>query len=186
MSLSDLMPKAIDPTLCALLYTCSRAPDDKTAFLVAADCAQEQNEKALEWLLRFFATEPEPFLFTGSRRYGAPRPNSDFDWVWRRTAAQWELWQNSLEQSGIVSNFSEYDTSRLTGAYRYGPVNLILVDTHDKIDKWRRGTELLAARVPLFGPNTREEAIKTFDEVFNPKFSGYEIPPSLSVPTGIH
>lgn len=176
---------SIHPDLVGLLTAVSENFHDHTAKLVAADWCQDHDPEytALEWLLRDMVnpswiqiplSTPYPHLprcqmdaclFTGSRRYGKPKPESDFDWVLSST-----LWYvNELRRR--ADHFTEFKlgedaTNGVFGcdvALRFGPVNVLAVTTETQWQAWKTGTEELAERKPV----TREEAIETFQRLFN-------------------
>ena len=138
----------ITDTLHALLADCHRTPDDDHALLVAADCAAENDEPRVEWVLRLLASRRYGRIATGSRAYGSVKPDSDYDWVLRThtdTLRQrlW-AWCDQDRSSGPTTEAYEGAGSyRLAGSYRYGPINLIRVDTWPQFDVWKEGTRNL-------------------------------------------
>lgn len=164
----------------ALLTACSLNPTDATPFLVAADYCSDHDLHKLEWLLRYLAQHKRHVLFTGSRRYGTPKPDSDFDWVIRLTSGD-ERWVTRhadevcsqkvppAAEPNIDTYFtqprlgSEYaGCDRLEVALRFGPVNLIVVNNRDQWACWEDGTAELAAE----GPVTRDRAVEVFTRLW--------------------
>ena len=85
-------------------------------------------------------------FITGSWAYGEPRPDSDIDLV---------IMCGTLE-ADILRSASEDDAS-----VRYGNLNLIVCDTEEEWNLWKKGTEMLAARRPV----KRKEAIQLFSQL---------------------
>ena len=148
----------VHPELVALLTACSECPTDQTAKLVTADWAAERDMPKLEYLLRFLAEDDafqhgDPILFTGSRRYGLPRPNSDFDWVWFNHTgdARIELCRHAKERltQETKSDGPPYDGSSLWDAVRFGPVNLLIVTEDWQWNLWEKNTLELDKRKPV-------------------------------------
>lgn len=144
---------------------------DRTRMLVAADwCADHDPEyKSLEWFLRWLAAArgdhergPIPMvLFTGSRRYGTPRPDSDFDWVVFTGAGQLlfagAALANNADRS-VVSGGRRFGTCGVDATFRFGPVNALFVTGLSQWDAWVTGTLALEARKPV----TRDQAVAEF------------------------
>lgn len=81
-------------------------------------------------------------FLTGSRVYGTPRPDSDWDLCIlpdQRTADMLEMLRD--EETGII---------------RFGVMNLIVLRDRETFDLWRQGTDELFAMRPV----TRDFAIK--------------------------
>jgi hypothetical protein len=167
----------MDETLKHLLDGCLYHCDDDTRFLVAADRAQELGMTSLEWILRRLGWSGTAALrmATGSRVYGTPGPDSDWDFV-KLTNLKSDNWWAHCDQdrsSGTVS--TEYTNGESTGpqgmaaTFRYGPLNLILCDRAEQFDVWTEGTQFLLARAGLHGPCTREEAIAVFSKLRSEK-----------------
>jgi hypothetical protein len=147
-------------TLRHLLDGCSRNGDDTAALLVAADCAQESEEASLEYGLRFLASlDAEDRCPTGSRVYGRPTPESDWDWVFRGPPVA--LTQFHKRADKATTN-DEYDRDLLLqGAYRFGPLNLIW-SPDGMFHHWRDGTDELIIERVVHGPVTRDRAVEVF------------------------
>ena len=83
---------------------------------------------------------------TGSRVYGTPREDSDFDLAVLLHEGADELWK--------IANLDQGKGSSI----RFGVLNLIAFTDRESFDKWRGVTEELAKRAPV----TRDEAIAAF------------------------
>lgn len=91
--------------------------------------------------------EAEAFL-TGSRVYGTPTEDSDWDLVVLTTDA------TALALHDV---FAPDEPASRQGSIKVGKLNLILITNLAEYGAWRAGTEQLKARAPV----TREEAIRT-------------------------
>ncbi len=157
--------------LAALLQACSNDLQENTTMLVAADWCQENGYKSLEWLLRYLSKERRwriKVLFTGSRCYGTPKPESDFDWVVYLLDGL-EPFDDYADSCSKSSHWNEqgqevlyYGTCGLDAAMRFGPVNLICVTSMNQFMAWETGTRILK----LFAPVTRERAVDEFKYQF--------------------
>lgn len=171
------------PVLESLLRCCSDHPTHATPFGATADYCDDQNGPldSLAWLLRYLAAHPRHILFTGSRRYGTPKPDSDFDWVIQLPGSD-ERWcaQHADEVKGAAAtgidgaNDWEHDYFRGAGrlaevspyagsllletTLRFGPVNLLVVNNTDQLGAWTRGTAQLVTEAPV----TRDRAVEVF------------------------
>lgn len=172
----------IDPDLALLLTEVLRDQSDRTLKLVAADRCQElgPDYARCEWLLRYTASLSftRPLLSTGSRVYGEPRLDSDWDWVVLSvgTTTRRHLTDNSdscnLPRSDTVYPDGTIE-SRLDGTYRFGPINVIHAGDHVQWEIWKEGTELLLAESGSHGPRTRDRAIEVFTAITHTKYSQY-------------
>lgn len=146
------------PELEALLTTVSESLDDDTAKLVCADWCQENGETDLEKLLRHLAADPVRIgpIFTGSRRYGTPRPDSDFDWVLFETPDGIRRLSFLLGQTYVTTDME--GECGIDLSLRFGPVNLLLVTTHRQWAAWYFGTRRLLEESPV----TRDRAVEVF------------------------
>lgn len=142
----------------------SRYPDDKTARGVCADWCDDNGFAPTARLLRWVDTDwfgvCSWFLFTGSRRYGTPRPDSDFDWVLYLTAAGIKELR-PLAESDSNPEGQNHGVFGIDTALRFGPVNALCVTTDDQWRAWSDGTERLAAEAPV----TRDRAVEVFREL---------------------
>lgn len=151
-----------------LLDQCSKDPHNHTLKLIAADCAEiDNNLISLGWFLRWSHETRLAPLFTGSRCYGTPRPESDWDWV---------IKIQQYPQKVLVSHADEvtekekdqypdggYEGSnRLDRALRFGPVNLICCSSTMQYQAWCNGTRYLTEQAPV----TRKKAIETFQRMW--------------------
>lgn len=168
----------IDPTLSSLLDGVHRNQLDHVAKLVAADRAQECGEEKCELLLRYLIAlerkprDPGPLLSTGSRSYGKPTEDSDWDWVLYTSEFAVEKWLKDNRDWAITTKqFTDYEQEigeqGLSAAYRFGPVNIILVNNTRQWKAWKEGTEHLmrlyeGRGLRTSGPRTREQAIAVF------------------------
>lgn len=106
-------------------------------------------------------------FLTGSRAYGEPKPDSDFDLVLlidpcdRDTlAAFWEMIDGQHDVTSDASNdYGECD--EFPRCVRCGPINLILCYTQDEYDAWWNGTDELKSRTEKV---TRDYAIQVFQK----------------------
>lgn len=102
-------------------------------------------------------------LWTGSRVYGTPTPESDWDIVWRCNLNRDGL-SNLRHHATSTSEPSErYRGPGLYCTMRFGPINFILVHSEAQLDAWKVGTKMLLAEAPV----TRDRAIEVFSELFN-------------------
>lgn len=96
--------------------------------------------------------EPAAFL-TGSRVYGTPGPDSDWDLVVPCCPDDADL---------LIQRFPAQDgQTSVQGSIKVGSLNLLLVTTAAEYQAWRVGTDALIAQRPV----TRKEACRTFDEL---------------------
>lgn len=152
-------------------------PADRVQMLVAADAAQEAGEDSLSELLREIAKpDCRDILPTGSRVYGSPGPDSDWDWVILLPYLPHRL--RSAADTCRESDEEYRGVKGIDAALRFGPVNLLVVTTRDQFFAWEEGTRLLCAEREKFGPVRRERAV----EVFQAKFA-FE---GLDEPTGLY
>lgn len=94
-----------------------------------------------------------PFL-TGSRCYGAPRPDSDYDIVVHVTD---QMLDTLIECAQIELHYGE------TASLKFGNLNLIATSDESVYDAWYGTTERLARRKRATGvPVDRDEAVKAF------------------------
>lgn len=169
------MVLVMDDTLRLLLDECHRNPEDNTRLGVAADRAEECDLPNVAWILRLLAnTDPRRRVPTGSRVYGFAREDSDYDWVlWvLRPIATYAslLIKHADPASSGSTGQPDYAPPgaalpfvyRLSGAYRFGPINLIRVDHRNQFDCWREGTNELVVARAVHGPRTRDQAIAVF------------------------
>lgn len=166
------MKGTLDPTLRALLDALFVIdPAETVPFLVAADRAQEIGALTTEWILRCLAdTNPVDRLRTGSRAYGIPTEDSDWDWVLRlypgESGGGHALLRNHCDRARSsgkrVPAYLGDVPYRLSGSYRFGSINVITVDTEPQMSVWREGAAFLLAESGLHGPRTRDRAIEVF------------------------
>lgn len=167
----------IPDELVALLKTCSETWDG-TALLVTADWCQDSDYKSLEWLLRHLAkvgirdhllpTEKRGvapsfsgIYLTGSRAYGTPRPDSDFDWIYFPTAKDQRA-HGEMEKAADSHCEIRGNRTALSHTFRFGPVNLLVAHWWSQWSAWVETTRSLVARKPV----TREEAVEAFKTAF--------------------
>lgn len=159
----------MDTDLALLLDGVIRDQTDRHAKLIAADRAAEVGLISCEWLLRYTAslTFTRPILSTGSRVYGNPRPDSDWDWVilsigtttCKGLIDHCDKWTLPSKESVYPDGTIE---SRLDGTYRFGPINIIHAGDHIQWNIWKTGTKFLLAESGLHGPRSRDRAIEVF------------------------
>lgn len=153
----------LHPDLVTFLDVCSNNPADRTAFGVGADLADEQDLPHLAWLMRWLCEHPDTdVLFTGSRRYGTPKPDSDWDWVVQvGRGFRTELRHNAeTDCRGEAYPDPKYPgDDRLDIALRFGPVNLICVSTTLQWDVWVEGTNRLVTMAVLYESLGRRRAV---------------------------
>lgn len=90
--------------------------------------------------------KPRAFL-TGSRRYGTPREDSDYDVVALVDPKAFHV---------LSAKFKH--TDRSPGNLKIGDLNLIMVRTDEEFDMWKETTE----RLERMGPVTHDEAVNEF------------------------
>lgn len=93
---------------------------------------------------------PQPFL-TGSRAYGTPRDNSDYDIVCLLDAER---------ATALASVFPGRQISLTRDIRWIGPINLIVCTQREDYEQWKEVTDALIAMKPV----TREAAIQAFNE----------------------
>lgn len=159
---------AISSELAALLDACSADLTDTTALLITADKAYDENQSKLEWLLRWLAADQRLVMFTGSRCYGTPKPDSDWDWVLMMPGNATRKMLAAFAEPMDVDRETNKDVpypdpaypgqGRLDMALRFGPVNLIIVSEDIQWEVWEVGTDTLLMERPV----TRDRAIAVF------------------------
>ena len=140
--------------------------EDTTAILAAADCAEEYGYTNLTTFLRWLGRQiPEllhgQLLQVGSRVYGVPRPDSDVDWVIYtgqdvgnpKMLYDWLLQiadrKDSIKFATVEdyrgNTYEDYEKKKdqLDGAFRLGPLNLIVVSNIKQWMSWYDGVSLL-------------------------------------------
>lgn len=145
---------------------------DKTQALIAADRADELELTSCAWLLRYFGSIEfdKTMLFTGSRRYGTPKPSSDLDLVILISSMS----RFPIEQSCDFNDRTEYHLCYPTrqrrrrrgemqppgidAALRFGPINLLCVHMTHQMKAWVDGTNILLKEAPV----TRDRAVEVF------------------------
>lgn len=99
-----------------------------------------------------------PILLTGSRCYGAPRPDSDIDLVVFAPPLSRALF--ALEEAGIGQGV---DVNRASFPLRFGVLNLIVCKTAEAHDAWAQGTEALVEEARTSqAPVSRQRAVEVF------------------------
>ena len=152
--------------LALLLDGCHLEPAEDMRFLVAADYAQEQGYRAVEHCLRLLARSPRR-LATGSRAYGTPQPDSDWDWVVKfgRHRDFADVLTPADSHTISRADTDHYgDSDMLVGTARFGPLNLIAVTAESQWNIWKDGTQYLLAESGLEGPRTRDRAVQVFQQ----------------------
>lgn len=150
--------------LCMMLQEVSET-QDRNGLLAAADLAQEYNFHSLYWLLEYFGsskTKEWSWIFTGSRKYGTPKPDSDFDWVVFLGHYFQDDWLSQKADSHTRDTVGETSAFGIDYACRFGPLNVLVVSTTKQYRAWDRGTKNLFKRRPV----TREEAVEEFRRQF--------------------
>ena len=102
-------------------------------------------------------TSHVPVFLTGSRAYGDPQPDADYDLVMKMTEEHARQLAEQFPQA--------VQTRHLEGAesivFRFGPLNLIVVWSDDHVKAWRKATADCFARSLELGRGlTRDEAIE--------------------------
>ena len=88
-----------------------------------------------------------PAFLTGSRAYGLPRPDSDWDVVIYGTKSIEEVLRGLADGTGFP--------------LKIGKLNLIVAKTPRQYDAWRRGTDELRREAPV----TRARAVEAFKQL---------------------
>lgn len=125
----------------------------------------------------------ESFM-TGSRVYGTPRPDSDYDFVVLVSPATLRALHKAattcIACSGSGTNSKggpctpcrgtgqldarvellreDSDGGIQNGSFRFGPINLIAVTDRKAFMVWRKGTQALYKKRKAHGPVSRDEA----------------------------
>lgn len=102
-------------------------------------------------------------IVTGSRKYGAPRPDSDTDLVVLVSSADMRILRESL--AACVHSESHPDYGPRSVCFKIGPLNLIATTDEAVYEAWVEGTEELGRR-SLHAGVTRDEAKKLFKKLF--------------------
>ncbi len=174
----------ISADLRSLLDQIHKNIDDMCLRFPAAEKAQDDGLDSLANLLGLMSDErflrSAAILATGSRTYGAFTENSDYDWVvgtipYYRVEMVDDV---SFIISQIRSNCNphssgmtapppsdDYPEYRLTGSYRFGPVNIIHVSKREQWRTWEAGTQQLVEEKNKHGPRSRKRAIQVFTEM---------------------
>lgn len=97
-------------------------------------------------------------FLTGSRVYGTPREDSDYDVVIGVTQ---EAFDALIETSNLEDKTVYGDTVTI----RHGKLNLIITTCERQWSIWRLGTSILKGR----GIVTRDEAVKQFRSLMDAK-----------------
>ena len=157
----------------ALLDQIHKCPEDDTLRLVVADKACEDGLASLESLLRLIVP---PFLPTGSRTYGNPTEESDWDWVWldNQSGFAGARKLHMLADTSTWDSFAATDWSKdpywkcpgISAAMRFGPVNLIVCTYRGQYEAWIKGTQRLVAMCDQYVRPTRDTAVEVFQEEF--------------------
>lgn len=162
----ERLSTTVAPELVALLQSCSENLTDDTAKLVTADWCAENGYESLEWLLRWLANDERQGLglhFTGSRCYGTPKPDSDFDWVFcAENGFDIEFLRTFCDSDSSYGNCTYAGTTGIDTALRYGPVNLLCVSKEAQWKAWVDGTTALLEKAPV----TRDQACVEFQSQF--------------------
>lgn len=169
----------INDTLTGLLNVVHANQRDNTLKLVAADCAAECEELRCESLLRYATTlqshprDPGSLMSTGSRVYGRPTEDSDWDWVLYTSSVEVVKWLKAncgatCATKAFLDYKEEIGEQGLSGAYRFGPINVILVENSRQWKAWEDGTKYLISLcegrgLKTYGPRTQEQAVKVFE-----------------------
>ncbi len=95
-------------------------------------------------------------FLTGSRAYGKPRTDSDYDLV---VLVSQETLQCLQEVAEAAPPNCEYDPEDAC-CLRFGPLNLLCVCSEKHFELWQEGTEELIRRSKMIGPVQREFAIE--------------------------
>lgn len=117
-------------------------------------------------------------LAVGSRVWGCPRPDSDFDIVVLvETPAEYD----TLKKLDIIKQQKdEYKESEIIeGSFRAGPFNVIVVRTEWQFKQWEKGAAWMDVerRSNGLGYVTRERAV----EILQALATGVPIPPRTTV-----
>lgn len=101
---------------------------------------------------------------TGSRTYGTPHEDSDFDVVVRVTQQQMLVLVLAADiDVAACHDYVEYlGVKGIDLSLRFGRYNVLCVTTEAQLGCWTDGTLELQMRAPV----TREEAVATFQRLF--------------------
>lgn len=100
-------------------------------------------------------------LLTGSRAYGTPNEYSDIDIV---ILVDVDTIDHLCKTADEVDDNTSGDDDSCNASVRFGRLNLICVIEPKDYQIWEEGTKQLVLRKPV----TRDEAVRLFDELFNP------------------
>ena len=151
--------------LVSLLHTVMGNFEDQTAMLVAADWCGENDHTSLEWLLRYLAGDGYGYelMATGSRVYGTPRTNSDFDWVLYVAGILPEEFKPLQLQATVDGlkggDIGSYDAKGVDAVLRFDCVNLLCCTAEWQMAAWKKGNAILIRDRPV----TRDKAVKEFE-----------------------
>lgn len=153
------------PSLDEWDYHCSlnRFEIDWTDLLMGADWCDEY--EILPSLAKFIRhLHKSRFMYwvlpTGSRRYGTPKPDSDWDIVLFGYELDVEYLARLADDTIVPYRIPH--SRGLTATYRFGPLNVILVLEFNQWQAWVIGTRNLVNRKPV----TRVQAIEEFQHQF--------------------
>jgi hypothetical protein len=156
----------VSSDLALMLNGINQDPTDRVQLVVTADMADEQGEASLATMLRTIAKTIYPSVLpTGSRVYGIPTPDSDWDWVLQCTFTA-VLSMNADEIT--TTQPEDLGTLGIDYSMRFGPVNLLVVTTLTQFNAWLQGTKQLIAECPV----VRDRAVEVFQEYFRASHLG--------------
>ena len=122
---------------------------DEMELAVVADWADENSRPTVAAILRDVAgREPYPFQ-TGSRAYGTPRTDSDYDIVAFMTTGEIAYLGEKVRERSVSGTHTSL-------SLRLGPFNVICLTRRFEFNAWQDATNELTARKPV----ARSEAIE--------------------------
>ncbi len=134
-----------------------------TALLVAADWCAERDMHREEFVLRKLAANPDR-LATGSRVYGTPGADSDWDWAILCDKTEFERqWALAGKADSFSGGHKEHESSpMIESAARFGPINVIQVSEKEQLAAWRLATHACWRLSKMKGRLTRDESVAAF------------------------
>lgn len=104
---------------------------------------------------------------TGSRVYGKPREDSDWDLVVKIPQARAEAFLATLPPEVVKVQTGEYGARTGQVTLRFGSLNLILCTNRETYDAWWAATQMASNLALANGPLEKAEAVQLFRDEFS-------------------